>query len=68
MSKPVKRLIRAWMEEKEFTPKSVAEDFGCSATAVRRFTLGTMPSKPLTNWFLKKGCPSKALGIKEGAK
>jgi hypothetical protein len=68
MNKPIKRLIRSWMAANEHTPKSIAESFGSSATAVRRFILGTMTSKPMAQWFLEKGCPSSSLGLKEGIK
>lgn len=51
--------VRIWMLKKQIKSRRIAEEYGCNEAFVCAFLEGVSASKGLTDFYIKKGCPSK---------
>ncbi|MBU8910685.1 MAG: hypothetical protein KOO65_05395 [Desulfobacterales bacterium] len=51
--------VRIWMLKKQIKARRIAEEYGSSEVFICTFLEGISTSKPLTEFFIKKGCPAK---------
>jgi len=56
--------ILTWMMRKDIKGVSIAEEAGVSKSMVSQFIKGTTKSRPIEEFFIKKGCPIRYLRMR----